>query len=165
MKKKILIISVIFVILLSSIITIILLNNPKYKDDYTPIELYIATAHSFITKGGMNILEDDIILEFVDEKPSYLEEYAVLKANLAKNINEIGIFKVQNDKTDDMKKLVEIYINKLQSSYRAMNYFPEETEKIDCATVKVFGNYVIYSFLNEKDTKAFYRSVKSNLKK
>ena len=46
-----------------------------------------------------------------------------------------------------------------------MDYFPEEVEKIDCATVKVFGNYIIYSFLNEADTEAFYNAIENQIAK
>ena len=43
--------------------------------------------------------------------------------------------------------------------------FPKrQIEKINFATVKVYGNYVIYSFLNENDTKSFYDAIKLQLK-
>ena len=133
------------------------------------LSTYVARSSaiaSVTTEGGTRVLDDDVILEFVeDEIPSYLRDYTVIKANNAKNINEIGIFKVEDGKASDMKEIVESYVSNLQGQYRNMQYFPEEVEKIDCATVKVFGNYVVYSFLNEADTEAFYDAIKDTLTK
>ena len=95
----------------------------------------------------------------------YLIDYIVVKANNAKNINEIGIFKVEGGKANDLKKIVSEYLELTQQMYRAMDYFPEEVEKIDCAKVVVYGNYVIYSFLNEADTSSFYSTIENLIKK
>ena len=92
-------------------------------------------------------------------------DYTVVRANNAKNINEIGIFKVENGKAKELKPVIEKYLKEKQESYRAMDYFPEEVEKIDFATVKVFGNYVVFSFLNEADTEAFYKAIENELTK
>lgn len=165
MKKntKILIICL-AVLLIAGIIIIVISNNKSYTNKYSSIELYDAVLDSFSTDDEMNVLDDDIILEFVEEDWPYLEDYIVAKDKNAKNINEIGIFKVQKGKAKDMKALVEEYVSNLQKSYRAMDYFPEEVAKIDCATVKIFGNYVVYSFLNEKDSEAFYNDIEDTLK-
>ena len=163
-NSKILIISIVIVIIIG-IISILMLNNTNYSDNYTPIDLYNATSDSFYTEGGVNILDDDIILEFVDEKPSYLIDHLVIKAKIAKNINEIGIFRVEKGSTNEMKDLVERYVSILQESYRAMDYFPEEIEKINNARVKVLGSYVIYSFLNERDTESFYNAIENEIRK
>ena len=112
----------------------------------------------------METLDEDIILEFIDEKPEYIYDYAVLKAKSAKNINEIGIFKVEKEKIIEFHLFVQSYVIHLQESYRTMDYFPEEIEKIENATVKIKGNYIIYSFLNEKDTKKFYKAIEKVLK-
>lgn len=166
MKKntKILIVCL-AIVLIAAIIIVVLLTNKKYTDDCTSNELYELVSDSFLTDGGIKILEDDVILEFAEEKPSYLIDYVVIKAKNAKNINEIGIFKVEKGNDRKMKSEVEEYVANLQKTYRAMDYFPEEVEKIDCATVKVFGNYVVYSFLNENDTEAFYSAIEKELKK
>ena len=166
MKKSIKILIISFVIaIIMGIFAIIKLNNTNYSDNYTPIDLYNAISDSFYTEGGVNILDDDIILEFVDEKPSYLIDHLVIKAKIAKNINEIGIFRVEKGSTNEMKDLVERYVSILQESYRAMDYFPEEIEKINNARVKVLGSYVIYSFLNERDTESFYNAIENEIRK
>lgn len=137
----------------------------KYIDTVSAHDLAVSGLATFTTEGGTKWLDDDIILEFVDEKPSYLVDYSVVKANNAKNISEFGIFRVESGKAEDFKAIVSGYVEKKQQIYRAIDYFPEEVEKIDCATVKVFGNYVVYSFLNETDTEAFYNTIENLLKK
>ena len=144
------------------LITVLLLTlvscGGDYIDTVSSSELATAAIAYVTTEGG--------ILEFVvDDVPSYLRDYTVIKANNAKNINEIGIFRVEDGKASDMKEIVESYVSNLQGQYRSMQYFPEEVEKIDFATVKVYGNYVVYSFLNESDTEAFYTAIENNLKK
>ena len=166
MKKKVIII-IICVVALAIIGTTLALTlrNKKYDDSLSSNELYNKVANSFATVGGVTVLDDDIILEFMDDKPDYLIDYTVVRAQNAKNINEIGIFKVKNGKAKELKSVIEKYVTDMQSAYRAMDYFPEEVEKIDCATVKVFGNYIIYSFLNEADTEAFYNAIENQIAK
>ena len=152
------------------LITVLLLTlvscGGDYIDTVSSSELATAAIAYVTTEGGTRVLDDDVILEFVeDDVPSYLRDYTVIKANNAKNINEIGIFRVEDGKASDMKEIVERYVSMLQSDYRNQPYFPEEVEKIDFATVKVYGNYVVYSFLNESDTEAFYTAIENNLKK
>ena len=163
-KKKIIIISAI-VVLIIAIVLIALLTGKKYDDTLSAKELYSKIENSITTDGGVRILDDDVILEITDDDLTYLVDYTVVRANNAKNINEIGIFKVENGKAKELKPVIEKYLKEKQESYRAMDYFPEEVEKIDFATVKVFGNYVVFSFLNEADTEAFYKAIESELTK
>lgn len=163
-KKKIIIISAI-VVLIIAIVLVVLLTGKKYDDTLSAKELYSKIENSITTDGGVRILDDDVILEITDDDLTYLVDYTVVRANNAKNINEIGIFKVENGKAKELKPVIEKYLKEKQESYRAMDYFPEEVEKIDFATVKVFGNYVVFSFLNEADTEAFYKAIESELTK
>ena len=149
------------------IVTLISLTScgVNYIDTVSASDLANIGANGFTTSGGVKTLDDDVILEFTDEELDYLKDYCVIKANNAKNINEIGVFRVEDDKANELKPLIAKYVENLQKTYRAMNYFPEEVEKIDFATVKVFGNYVVYSFLNENDTEAFYKAIENSIKK
>ena len=163
-NKKILIIAAITVLVIA-IVTVVLLSGKKYDDTLSSKELYSEIENSITTNGGVNILDDDVILEITDDNLSYLIDYTVVRAKNAKNINEIGIFKVENGKAKELRSIIERYLKEKQESYRAMDYFPEEVEKIDFATVKVFGNYVVFSFLNEADTEAFYKAIENELTK
>ena len=163
-NKKIIIIATVIVVIVA-LVLVLLLTGKKYDDTLSAKELYSKIENSITTDGGVRILDDDVILEITDDDLTYLVDYTVVRANNAKNINEFGIFKVENGKAKDLKPVIEKYLKEKQESYRAMDYFPEEVEKIDFATVKVFGNYVVFSFLNEADTEAFYKAIENELTK
>ena len=157
--------------LLLPIISIMLLfslascSGNNYTDTKSAQDVASAVASSITTEGGTKTLDNDAILEISDIELSYLKDFVMIRANNTKNINEYGIFRVENGKAEDMKKLISTYVENKQKTYRAMDYFPEETEKIDCAKVEVFGNYVVYSFLNENDTEAFHKAIKDCITK
>ena len=160
MKK--LFLSVISIILLLSLISC---SSTDYTDTKSAQDVASAVASSITTEGGTKTLDSDAILEISDTELSYLKDFVMIRANNTKNINEYGIFRVENGKAEDMKNLISTYVENKQKTYRAMEYFPEETEKIDCATVQIFGNYVVYSFLNENDTDALHNAVKNQILK
>lgn len=152
------------IIALMAIAMLLASCTASYIDTVSPSDLASIGAASFNTVNGTKILDDDFLLEISDDDIPYLRDHTVVKANDSKNINEFGIFRVESGRADELKELVSSYVANKQSSYRSMNYFPEEVEKIDCATVKVFGNYVVYSFLNEADTEAFYSAIENAIK-
>lgn len=162
MKK---IISVITI--LATLATLLALASctESYIDTVSSAELADIGIKALSTSGNTRVEDEDFLLEFTDEELDYLVDFTVISAVEAKNINEIGIFHVESGSANDMKKLVSKYVENKQASYRAMDYFPEEVEKIDFATVKVFGNYVVYSFLGELDTESFYSAVENAIKK
>ena len=142
-------------ILFSLLTVVVILSlfscSAEYSDSKSASEIESAISTVITTDGGMKKLDADAILEISDSEIAFLKDFVMVKANNAKNINEYGIFRVEDGKAEEMKALLTSYVEGKQTIYRAMEYFPEETEKIDCATVKVFGNYVVYSFLNFKD--------------
>ena len=160
MKKSL--ITIVSIILLLSFVSC---SGGEFTDSKGATEIATAISSAITTDGGTKTLDSDAILEISDDKISYLKDFVMVKAKNAKNINEYGIFRVENGKAEEMKALVSAYVENLQKIYRAMDYFPEEVEKIDFATVKVFGNYVVYSFLNESDTDAFHSAIKAEISK
>jgi len=164
MNKKIIIAVASVLIIVIAVVLVLTLGNKNYSDKLSSEELYGLIENSYTSENGKKILDSDVILDFTDDDLSYLKDFTVAKDNHSQNINEIGIFRVENGAADDMKKIVDSYVKDKQQIYRSMDYFPEEVEKIDCATVKIFGNYVIYSFLNEKDTEAFYNAIENAIK-
>lgn len=162
MKNKILIsiISIAF-----AVFFLVSCANESYTDTKTAKEVNSAIESSIKTEKGVKILDDDAILNISDSEIPYLKDYIFIKANDSSDLNEYGIFRVEDGKADDMKALLENYVKSKQEMYRAYEYFPAETAKVDNATVSVFGNYVVYSFLNEADTEAFHNAIKECIKK
>ena len=166
MKNNKLIIIVALAIVVVLVVVLLLSSSKATYDDVLSAQELMNIASAVVnTDGGTKSLDSDVILEFTEEDVPYLIDFIVIKANKAKNINEMGIFKVASGNADQMYDIVSNYVNTKQGIYRAIDYFPEEVEKIDCATVKIFGNYIIYSFLNESDTEAVYNAIENQLKK
>ncbi len=166
MKRNTILIIIGIVLALAIIIAIVALGGKtEYIDSVSTDDLAMIGKASFETSGGVKLLDDDVILKFTDQELSYLKDYSVIKAKASKNINEFGIFRVEEGHAKDLEAIIKAFVENQQESYRSMNYFPEEIEKIDCATVKVYGNYVIYSFLNEADTEAFYSEIEKTITK
>lgn len=152
-------------ITLSLLLSAVSCSAPSYSDAKSASELADAVASAITTEGGTKVLDSDAILEISDAEIPHLRDFIMIRANNAKNVNEYGIFRVESGSVNDVKLLVEDYLENKRKSYLAMNYLPEETEKINCATVNVFGNYVVYSFLNESDTEALHKAIKSAISK
>lgn len=161
---KIVIIVIVLALIAVGVVIAITLASPKYDDSVSTSDIWFNTSLNIVCKGGMKTLDEDVLFEYTDKDLDYLRDFTVVKANDAKNINEIGIFRVTDGNSKNLEKIISEYVSNRQNMYRAMDYFPEEVEKIDCATVKVFGNYVIYSFLNENDTVSFYDAVENLIK-
>ena len=160
MIKRIGLITIIVMIVLSSCS----MNMNEYASDVEATELG-RLVNEIIDDDAMYMLDDDVILKYSDKSIPYLVDYCIFRAKESKNINEFGIFRFEDGKTHEFEKLIIEYVGNLQKSYRAMNYFPSEEEKIDFARIKVYGNYVVYSFLNEEDTDKFYSTLEEILKK
>ena len=164
-KKYLLIVTSIVIVSILIGISVMLLLKRQYTDHLPTLDLYHTVYDKIEPKDEMRILDYDVILEISDNYIEDLIDYTVVRAQNAKNINEIGIFRVKAGTQTKVKSIIENYVQKKVASYRAMDYFPEEIEKIDFATVKVIGSYVIYSFLNEKDTHNLYHSIEDTLRK
>lgn len=159
--KKIFITFITFILLFS----LVSCSAPNYSDALSPSEIYAAVSSSVSTENGTKVLDPDAILEISEAKIPYLKDFIMIRANDAKNVNEYGIFRAEDGKANEVRALIESYVKTKQASYLAMNYLPEETKKIENAKTKIFGNYVIYSFLNESDTDALYNAIKSAISK
>ena len=147
------------------LISLVSCSTPKYSDSKNAFKLYKAVSSSVVTENGIKVLDSDAILEISNESISYIRDFVMVRANNAKNVNEYGIFRVEDGKANDLKAIVEEYVQRKKTSYLAMNYLPEETQKIENASTRIFGNYVVYSFLNEADTESLDSAIKSNISK
>ena len=136
-----------------------------YEDNLTAQELLDQSYQVIETEGGIKHLDSDAILEITDEEIPNLKDYSIIKANNVKNINEIGIFRMNSTNNEEFIKEVQRYVEEKKQIYRALDYFPQEVNKIDNATVRVYGNYIMYSFLNEEDTLHFYKQAENLVKK
>ena len=153
MKKIILLMAVL--LLLNSC------SDNSYIDSISAHDLYLKAK---FTDDNMYSLESDVIYEISDNELPYLLDFVVIRSRDAKNINEVGIFQVESGYADEFEAILNQYVKEKQMMYRSMNYLPMEAQKVDFARVAAYGNYIIYSFLNEADTQTLYQNVEIALK-
>ena len=99
---------------------------------------------------------------YMKRDASEIGEYVILKNVMGTSIDEFGIFKAGSLSTDDLKAMVEGYLQILEDSW--MNYQPEEKPKLDGAEVKVVGDYVMYAILSDADRSTAFGAFTDALK-
>ena len=83
--------------------------------------------------------------------PDYVIDQSIRYAPAADNADEFGVLHVKEGYAADCKRLLEErYLLALQEEktefYRS--YAEEQAQKLERATVRVFGNYVVYAILD-----------------
>ena len=82
------------------------------------------------------------------------------------DVNEVGVFRSGSKK--DARKLYNSvceYLDELKKDKRAFveSYAPLEAQKLDRATVKRFGSYVVYAILSDSEQENFFEAVKNRI--
>lgn len=94
------------------------------------------------------------------------DDYCAVYSTDTSDIDEIGIFHTSSkDNADALVKDCQSYIEELQENSRAFiaSYAPEELPKLDGAQVRRFGNYVIYTVLEEEHADEIFEQIKERL--
>ena len=158
--KRILI-TLLSVVLLLSLISC---NTQKYRDDQAVAEL-AGKAVTALNDGVTYLPADSGYLSDYLTKPDYVTEEIIFFATETNNLNEFGIFHVQDGNAEAMKELLKGYLKqsleKNQTWYDS--YIPEETPKLRDAEVQVYGNYVVYAILGTDDRATLFDSIKDTL--
>lgn len=128
---------------------------------------------SELTNSVLSALDDDVHYRAAQDGylndyftlPNYVSESSVCFAEDGNNLNEIGIYRVSPEHTDDMKELLQNYLSSalLKNEAWYNSYIPQETPKLRDAKVKIFGNYVVYAILSPKDQSILFQSIQNKL--
>ncbi len=106
----------------------------------------------------------DITLDIDGE---YDDFYAVYSTDTS-DIDEIGIFHSKSkDDAEDIAEECREYIDDMKENSKSFisSYAPNELPKLENATVRRFGNYVVYTVLDGDTADAVFESIKETLKK
>lgn len=162
MKK---IISLVLILALSASL-LISCSNAKYKDDLAVSDVANVIAESVKVDGGYKTLSDDY-LSFYFELPNGVSEKTVVQSIKEQEITEFGVFKTDSKNVKTLKSAIEQYLEEQKAILvpQVNMYAPEEAPKIEKATVKVFGNYVVYLIMDKDTQDTAYDAVTNLLKK
>ena len=98
-------------------------------------------------------MTSDYILGMMDIDTSEFAEYTVKLRASGANVDEYGIFKAKSDDdVENVKETVQKYLAMRVDTWMP-EYMPEEFPKMQKASVKVMGRYVVYCILDD-DVKA-----------
>ena len=159
MKPKQLLIAVMSLLMLFSLV-----SCSSYADDIDTDNL--ATVGLNALSENIDYVEaDDGFLDDYFSTPSWVTDYEIYLAPTASNINQVGVYHVQDGHTEEMEAILKDY---LQRSYAENgnwydSYIPKETPKLRDAEVKVYGNYIAYAILNETDRATFFDAIEKAL--
>lgn len=122
--------------------------------DTVPVQILAACVGEEID-GFENLAEasTDYIKYCMSSDLSLYSEYIVLYPFSGTEYNEVGIFKVKDEgDVGDGKNEIEGYL-KFKKDNWDTRYMGEEFNKIENAKVTSFGKYIMYTILNEDETK------------
>ena len=115
--------------------------------------------------------------KWIDDSQTFIEEYItpeavkesyVYYAQNTNDLDEFGIFEVEEGKAQEVRnQLLSGYLKKRYSENLEWynSYMPTETPKLRDAEVRVFGNCVVYAVLSQENRKAFFDECEKLLKK
>ena len=98
--------------------------------------------------------------------PNDVEDCKIYYSSNGNNLNEFGIWHVRTDQIAPMEATLRAYLAESLLKNRNFydSYIPEETPKLENAEVRVYGNYVCYAILNERDRATFFHTIEEELR-
>lgn len=120
-------------------------------------------------EDGQEYLEfDNSHRDFYFEDSDEYDDCYLVYSSDTNDINEIGVFHAPSDeRAEDMLEDCRDYIEDMKENSRVFiaSYAPEELPKLDSATARRFGNYVVYTVLPEDKAEAVFQKIEESLRK
>ena len=141
-------------------------TKESYKDDVSLDTLRGKIEELVSVDGGYTVLSDDY-LTFYFNLPANVTERLVVQSVKSEDITEFGIFKTDAKNADAIKDAIENYLKSQEEILvpQVNMYAPNEAPKIRDASVKVFGNYVIYLVMESDTQNSVYSAIEALLAK
>ena len=97
--------------------------------------------------------------------PEGLSDYQICFSADGSSLNEFGIWHVKADQIAPLEATLRAYLAESLLRNREFydSYIPEETPKLEQAEVRVFGNYVCYAILDQRDRAIFFQTLEEEL--
>ena len=126
--------------------------SKKYVTNVSALKISEALQRSIITDKGYKEPSESFLSINLGIPEHYIIDFRIVVANDVTNENEIGVFRStsQSDATE-IAKYCQKYLNNVKANFDP-NGDPDEAEKVNNATVHIFGIYVVYTVLSPEDT-------------
>ncbi len=116
----------------------------------------LATAvDTAISADSLVAVEQNYLTNSMQIDVENFSEFAVKVNSTGVNIDEYGIFKVKDDiDVEEARKGIVAYLQVREDTW--MGYLPEELPKLEAASVKVEGQYIMYAILSDEQSELAY---------
>ena len=154
-------------LLVLSLFCMVSCRKAQYRDDVL-CETLTATVCEKIENDEEFLPFGEEHIRFSFEDTDCFADKSLVYSVRSENIDEIGVFLAESDEdVDELRRLCDQYVTTLREEQRAFvaSYAPREATKLDAATVRVFGRYVVYTVLSEDDREKAYEKIEELLRK
>lgn len=138
-------------------------GSATYKTDVAVSEISAAVDALLDNPGDFATMTEGYIVGMMEIDPSQFEECVIKLRASGSNIDEYGIFKAADSEgVANAVAVANAYIARRIEAWMP-EYMPEELPKMEAASVKIFGNYVVYAILAEDVKADVFDAVKAEL--
>lgn len=136
----------------------------SYKTDVPVATLAEAADKVIAASSGMTGMTTEYVENSLGIAASGFEEGIVKVTASGSTMDEYGIFKASSDDTvEALKGQVETYLKTRVDTWMPGCMPEEEHSKVENASVKVIGRYVVYGILSNTEKEAVFSAVEAEL--
>ena len=139
--------------------------QPRYIDSLACSDIANALREEILGENEYGIY-DDAEVEYLIDSDCY-NSSCVMYSLSGDDVGEVGILHADNvKKAEELLEDTSEYIDDLkeEKSDFLRSYLPDELDKLNKASVKRFGNYVVYTILPSDLSEKVFQRVKDMLK-
>ncbi len=153
-------------LLIFILVTSVSCLQPEYRDDLSATEL-ADMAISALPKDVVYVTDESSHTDAYFKAPDYLKDHSVRYAEDTNNINELGIYRVEDGYGEELAELLRGYLTEsyMENVEWYDSYIPRETPKLRDAEVHVYGDTVVYVILHETDKRTVLQAIEAALVK
>ena len=152
---------------LSAVLVLAACNKEEeYKKEINTQEIATTLSKRTPTASAW-INEDQYFIEEYVDIPDYVKESSIYYAQNTNDLDEFGIFWVEEGKEKATRLLLtQGYLQKRYTENQEWynSYMPTETPKLRDAEVRIYGNCVVYAILSPERRTAFFAECEKLLK-
>lgn len=132
--------------------------------DNVPVTEIVTAVDQAVGAENLVPVEENYIRGRLKLDVSGCAEYTVKINSMGTNVDEYGLFKAKDeDAAKALSAAVQRYLDERLSTWMD-EYMPEEKPKVENASVKTQGVYVMYTILSEKGAAAAFKALDNAVK-
>ncbi len=140
-----------------------LIPSEEYYVDSTPTELCAAVNAALPVSSELSAPDPAYTMAVFEDVADHISAFSVLINASGMTQDEYGIIKVDSEENiEAVKASVRSYLDSKLAAFTG-DYTPEEKPKLENASIKVFGNFVVYCTLSEEHTAIVFDAVEQTL--